>query len=85
VFSVVGNILIDSEAPVVTLPVSSRGFADLVFDSAYRGRVCQCALIEVSVRAFVSVCVVLCNLKLKLRAVLMDISQIIVLSNATIG
>ena len=36
--SVIGDVPVDSEAPVVTC--QSRGCAGLVFEDAHRGRVC---------------------------------------------
>lgn len=42
VLSVVGDVLIDNEAPVVTLPISSRGFLSMVFEGAHRvGSACM--------------------------------------------
>jgi hypothetical protein len=39
---VVGDVLIDNEAPVVTLPISSRGFLSMVFEGAHRvGSACM--------------------------------------------
>ena len=39
VLSVVGDVPVDSEAPVVTSSISP-GFTGPVFEDAYRGRVC---------------------------------------------
>ena len=50
VFSVVGDVSIDSETPVVTLSISP-GFAGPVFEDAHRGRVCVRVFIGVSVHA----------------------------------
>lgn len=42
VLSVVGDVLIDSEAHVVTLSISSRGFLGMVFEGAHRvGSACM--------------------------------------------
>jgi hypothetical protein len=42
VLSVVGDVLIDSEAPMVTLSISSRGFLSMVFEGAHRvGSACM--------------------------------------------
>jgi hypothetical protein len=42
VLSVVGDVLIDNEAPVVTLSISSRGFLGMVFEGAHRvGSACM--------------------------------------------
>jgi hypothetical protein len=50
VFSVVADVPVDSEALVTSL-ISSRGFVGLVFEDAYRGRVCVRAFIRMSERA----------------------------------
>ena len=50
VLSVVGDVPVDSEAPVVTSSISP-GFAGPVFEDAHRGRVCVRAFIGVSARA----------------------------------
>jgi hypothetical protein len=50
VLSVVGDVPVDSEAPVVTSSISP-GFAGSVFEDAHRGRVCVRAFIGVSARA----------------------------------
>ena len=42
VISVVGDVFVDSKAPVLTSSISSRGlFVGLVFEGAHRGRVCM--------------------------------------------
>ena len=50
VFSVVGDVPVDNEAPVVTSSIS-LGFAGPVFEDAHRGRVCVRAFIGVSAHA----------------------------------
>ncbi len=50
VLSVVGDIPVDSEAPVV-ISLISPGFAGPVFEDAHRGRVCVRVFIGVSARA----------------------------------
>ncbi len=50
VLLVVGDVLVDSETPMVTLSISP-GFTGPVFEDAHRGRVCMCVFIGVSVRA----------------------------------
>nr|BAD36319.1 unknown protein [Oryza sativa Japonica Group] len=50
VLSVVGDVPVDGEAPVVILSISP-GFAGPVFEDAYRGRVCVRVFIGVSARA----------------------------------
>jgi hypothetical protein len=56
VFSVVGDVTVDSEAPVVTSSIS-LGFAGPVFEDAHRGRVCVRVFIGVGARALY--CVIL--------------------------
>ena len=51
VLSVVGDVSVDSEAPVVTSSISPGFITGPVFEDAHRG---ECACV-------VSVCVVLCN------------------------
>ncbi len=48
--SVVGNVPVDSEAPVVTSSIS-LGFAGSVFEDAHMGRVCVRVFIGVSAHA----------------------------------
>jgi hypothetical protein len=61
---VVSDVLVDDEAPVVTLRISRSAGAQS-FGGAHRGRVCVRVFIGVSVRAVVSVCVVLCQYQKK--------------------
>ena len=59
--SVVGDIPVDSEVPVVTSLISR--YSGPVFGGAHRGRVCMCAFIGASVRTYVDTAFVLCFLK----------------------
>ena len=49
--SVVGDVSVDSEAPVVTSSISRFTGSTQSFGGAHRGRVCARAFIEVSVRS----------------------------------
>jgi hypothetical protein len=50
-FSVVGDVSIDSEAPVVTLSISRFADSTRFFGGAHKGRVCVRAFLGVSVRS----------------------------------
>ena len=62
-FSVVGDVSIDSEAPMMTSLISYRGLASPVFEGAHRGRYCVRAFIGGECACIVITCVRLCNLK----------------------
>ena len=52
VHSIVGDVPVDSEAPVVTSSISRICIVGSVFKDAHRGRVCVRVFIGVSVRAY---------------------------------
>jgi len=47
--SVVGDVPVDSEVPVVTSSILSRGFDGPVFEGAHKGRICMRTSIGVRV------------------------------------
>jgi len=47
--SVVGDVPVDSEVPMVTSSILSRGFGGPVFEGAHKGRICVRAFIGVRV------------------------------------
>ena len=63
VHSIVGDVPVDSKAPVVTSSISRICIAGSVFKDAHRGRVCVRVFIGCECACVVSVCIVLCNLK----------------------
>jgi hypothetical protein len=52
VLLVISDVPVDSEAPMTTSSILSRGFAGLVFEGTHRVRVYVRSFIGVSMRAF---------------------------------
>lgn len=61
--SVVDDVFIDSEAPMMTSLISYRGLASPVFEDVYMGRYCVRAFIGDECACIVIAYVILCNLK----------------------